>query len=62
MKDERLVKDLTVQELKDIIRQTLRDEIRYVNIDAVGKPIVELKEMKPFPKKFTITCEEDQWL
>ena len=60
--DERLVKDLTIQELKDIIRQTIRDEIRYVNIDAVGRPITELKEIKALPKKFTITCEEDVWL
>ena len=53
MLEEKLVKDLTVKELKDIIRQTVRDELTFANRNVTECRGYELKEIK-FPKKCEI--------
>lgn len=55
--EEKLVKDLTVKELKDIIRQLVRDELTFANRNVTECKGYELKEVK-FPKKFEITWAE----
>ena len=61
MLEEKLVKNLTGQELKELIRSALRDEIKFFNMkrmEVIGKPLEKVKEL---PKGFTITCEDIKW-
>ena len=58
MKDETLVKDLTVAELKELIRQIVRDELTFANRNVTECKGYELKEIK-FPKKFEIIWGDD---
>jgi len=53
MKDEALVKDLTVAELKDLIRQVVQQELAFSNrnvTECKGWPIPPIK----FPSKFEV--------
>lgn len=53
--ENKLVKDLTVKEFKEMLRQVVRDEIRFQNVtECKGFPIEPIK----FPKKFEITWAE----
>ena len=53
MKDEMLIKDLTVKELKEIIRQMVQQELMFFNrniTECKGFPIPPIK----FPTKFEV--------
>ena len=60
MKNETLVKDLTVAELKDLIRQIVQQELMFANRNVTECKGYELKEIK-FPKKFEIIWGDDDW-
>ena len=58
MKNKTLVKDLTVEELKDIIRQTVRDELTFANRNVTECRGYELREIK-LPKKCEIIWADE---
>lgn len=58
MKDEALVKDLTVAELKELIRQIVQQELIHANrnvTECKGWPIPPIK----FPTKFEVKWAGD---
>lgn len=58
MKNETLVKDLTVAELKDLIRQIVQQELIFANRNVTECKGYELKQVE-FPKRCEIIWGDD---